>query len=156
LPDFIVSNSQWVVAIGDNKIRQKIVFKLKKMGYSFATAIHPSAQIGLGVKIDVGTVIMANVVINTDTYIGSHVILNTGATIDHDCYIADYCHIAPGCSVCGGVKINQSVLLGVGSQIKPCLEIGENTILGAGSTIVKNMPSDSLAYGCPAKIIKKL
>lgn len=154
--DKIKSNSQWIVTIGNNKIRQKIALKLENLGYSFINAIHPSAQIGLGVKINLGTVIMANVVINIDTYIGNHVIINTGATIDHDCYIADYCHIAPGCSICGGVTINQGVLLGVGTKIKPCIEIGKNTICGAGSVIVKNLPSDCLVYGCPATVIKNL
>ena len=86
------NSSQWIVAIGNNCIRQQIAAKLETQGYTFTTAIHPSAQIALGVDIAPGTVVMANAVVNIDTKIGHHVIVNTGATIDHDCQISDYCH----------------------------------------------------------------
>jgi acetyltransferase-like isoleucine patch superfamily enzyme len=35
------------------------------------------------------------------------------------------------------------------------LEIGENTVVGAGSLVLKSLPSDVLAYGNPANIIRK-
>jgi sugar O-acyltransferase (sialic acid O-acetyltransferase NeuD family) len=146
--------SEWIVAIGNNRIRQRIAEKLQNQEHSFTTAIHPSAQIALGVEISPGTVVMANAVINTDTQIGHHVIVNTGATIDHDCIIGDYCHIAPGCSLCGQVKIGAGVFLGVGTSICPSIEIGEWTTCGAGSVVIHSLPSHCLAYGCPAKIIQ--
>ena len=34
--------------------------------------------------------------------------------------------------------------------------IGENSIIGAGSVVIKSIPRDSIAVGVPAKIIKKL
>lgn len=148
------NDSEWIVSVGNNHIRAKIVEKLTNLGCLFTSAIHPSAQIALGVEIGVGTVVMANTVINTDTYVGDHVIINTGATIDHDCYIAHYCHVAPGCSVCGQVTLEESVLLGVGSSVKPLMKIGQNTVCGAGSVVVKSLPSDCLAYGSPARVVK--
>lgn len=148
------SDGQWIISVGNNAIRSQIENKLSSLGYSFATAIHPSAQIGSGVKIGSGTVVMANAVINIDSYIGNHCIINTGATVDHDCHIDDYCHIAPGCSVCGQVSLGKQVLLGVGSSVKPLMKIGDNTSCGAGSVIVKSLPPNCLAYGSPAKVIK--
>ena len=32
--------------------------------------------------------------------------------------------------------------------------IGDNVIIGAGSVVVKDIPSDCLAYGVPAKVVK--
>ena len=148
-----VENSQWIVATGDNRIRQYIAQKLTNLGYSFTTAIHPSAQIALGVEIAPGTVIMANTAINTEVKINHHVIVNTGTTIDHDCIIDNYCHIAPGSSLCGQVRLGESVLLGVGTKVCPGVEIGDETICGAGSVVIHSLPSHCLAYGCPAKIV---
>ena len=34
------------------------------------------------------------------------------------------------------------------------VEIGENTVIGSGSLVTKSFPSDVLAYGNPAKIIR--
>jgi len=154
LPKIEPKDSQWIVAIGNNRIRQQIAEKLQTQGHRFTTAIHPSAQIALGVEIAPGTVVMANAVINIDTRIGTHVIVNTGATIDHDCQIGNYCHIAPGCSLCGQVTLGTGVFLGVGSCVCPCLEIGEQTTCGAGSVVIRSLPSHCLAYGCPAKIVR--
>ncbi|MEM9116400.1 MAG: acetyltransferase [Cyanobacteria bacterium P01_F01_bin.56] len=147
-------SSEWVVAIGDNAVRQRLAKKLATRGCRFTMAVHPSAQIGLGVKIAPGTVIMANAVINADTQIGHHVIINTGAIIDHDCCVGDYCHVAPGCSVCGNVTLGSCVMLGVGSCICPGITIGDETCCGAGSVIVKSLPARCVAYGCPAKIVR--
>jgi sugar O-acyltransferase (sialic acid O-acetyltransferase NeuD family) len=147
-------SSQWIVAIGSNHVRRRIVEKLESFGYLFTNAIHPSAEIGYGVKIGCGTVVMANAVINVDTEIGDHVIINTAATIDHDCKIGDFSHISPGCHLCGQVSLNESVFLGVGSKVIPGVSVGEHTLCGAGSVIVKPLPSSSLAYGCPAKVIR--
>jgi sugar O-acyltransferase (sialic acid O-acetyltransferase NeuD family) len=154
LSEITPDSSSWIVAIGNNRIRATIVEKLTKQGHSFTTAIHPSAQIGVGVKIGEGTVVMANAVINIDTTLGNHVIVNTGGTIDHDCIIGDYSHIAPGSNLCGQVKLGAGVLLGVGTHVCPCVEIGNHTTCGAGSVVIGYLPDNCLAYGCPAKIIK--
>ncbi len=148
--------SRWIVSIGNNQLRHKIAQKLSCGGYEFISAIHPSAQIGQGVKIQPGAVVMANTVINIDSHIGHHSIVNTGATIDHDCVIGDFAHVAPGSSLCGQVAVGQGAMLGVGSKVIPCTEIGEWAICGAGSVIVQSIPSHSLAYGCPAKVVKNL
>ena len=148
-----IENSQWIAAIGNNRTRQYITQKLTNLGYSFTTAIHPSTQIGLGVEIASGTVIMANTVINSDAKINHHVIINTGTTIDHDCIIGNYSHIAPGCSLAGQVRLGKGVLLGVGTKVCPGVEIGDETTCGAGSVVIHSIPSHCLAYGCPAKIV---
>jgi sugar O-acyltransferase (sialic acid O-acetyltransferase NeuD family) len=145
--------ARWIVAIGNNRIRQSIAEKLSNQGYQFITAVHSSAQIALGVTIAPGTVVMANAVLNTDAQIGHHAIINTGATIDHDCVIGDYAHIAPGCSLCGQVIVGSGALLGVGTKVKPAMEIGAWTTCGAGSTVVESLPPNVVAYGCPARVV---
>jgi sugar O-acyltransferase (sialic acid O-acetyltransferase NeuD family) len=147
-----IDDTYWIVTIGNNKIRQSVVQKLASQGAQFTTAVHSSAQIGFGVTIAPGTVVMANAVINPDAQIGEHAIINTGAIIDHDCQIADYAHIAPGCSLCGQVQVGEGALLGVGTKVKPLMKIGEWTTCGAGSIVVKSLPSHVIAYGCPARV----
>jgi acetyltransferase-like isoleucine patch superfamily enzyme len=38
----------------------------------------------------------------------------------------------------------------------PGVTIGDNSVIGAGSVVTKDIPEDTLAYGVPARIIKKL
>lgn len=53
------------------------------------------------------------------------------------------------------VIIGNNVWLGEGVNILPGVTIGDNTIIGAGSIVTKNISADSLAVGNPARVIKK-
>ena len=67
-----------VVAIGDSKLRKKIIKKLSKSKVNFSTIIHPSVHFSKFVKIGEGTIIQAGSIITTDVKIGNHVIMNRG------------------------------------------------------------------------------
>ena len=148
--------SPMIVSIGVNRIRKMIVERLKtnNSAIKFVTAIHPSAVISPTAKIGEGTVVMAGAVINADAVIGNHCIINTGATVDHDCVIEDYCHVAPGVHISGGTHVGEGTWVGVGSSVIQCLNIGNNCMIGAGSVVVKDIPDNVTAFGCPAKVIK--
>ena len=54
------------------------------------------------------------------------------------------------------VKIGNEVFIGAGAIILPGVTIGNNVIVGAGSVVTKDIPSDSVAVGIPAKVISSL
>lgn len=51
------------------------------------------------------------------------------------------------------VVIGNNVFLGANSVILPGVTIGDNVIVGAGAVVTKDVPSDSVVAGNPAKII---
>lgn len=50
-------------------------------------------------------------------------------------------------------KIGNNVSIGANVNIIGDIEIGDNVIVGAGSTVVKNIPDNSIVAGCPARVI---
>lgn len=54
------------------------------------------------------------------------------------------------------VKIGNKVFIGAGSIVLPGVTIGDNVVIGAGSIVSKDIPSNSLAVGSPAKVICSL
>jgi len=75
-------------------------------------------------------------------------------TVGHDTSIDDYCAFMPSVNISGEVQIKESVYVGTGAKIINLLEIGENTIVGAGAVVSKTLPSNCTAVGIPAKPIK--
>lgn len=53
----------------------------------------------------------------------------------------------------GLVNIGNNVFIGASSTVLPGVNIGNNVIIGAGSVISKDIPDNSVAVGCPAKVI---
>ena len=142
-----------IVTIGDNASRAAVATYLQQQGWRFASAVHPRASVGRGVRIEPGSVVMAGCVINADASLGAQVIVNTGATVDHDCRIADAVHIAPGCHLCGGVSVGPGSLLGAGSTVTPGVSIGGKVIVGAGSTVIRDVADAAKVSGSPAKLL---
>lgn len=121
----------------DNKNRKAIYNKMRNLGFSFETLVHPFAWISDTVKLGQGVQIMAGVTVQADCAIGENSILNTGCKIDHDCRIGSHVHICPGTVLCGDVKIADLVFAGAGSTILPQVEVSFGRFIKAGS-LIKN------------------
>jgi sugar O-acyltransferase (sialic acid O-acetyltransferase NeuD family) len=141
------------VAIGNNKRREIMLSQLSIAGASIPILIHPSAIIGEKVEVGTGTVVMAMAVINCCSRIGEGCIVNTGATIDHDNVIEDYVHISPGAHLAGTVRIGKGTSLGIGSLVSNNLNITNNSIIGAGTVVIRDIIETGTYVGVPARKI---
>lgn len=142
--------------IGSNNIRAKLFKKVKEEGFHVATLIHSSSIISSSVCIEEGTVVMPNVVINTNSTIGKAVILNSSSIIEHECNIEDFVHISPNVALAGNVNIKKLTHIGIGSCVIQGLTVGKNSLIGAGSVIVKNIKDNIKAYGNPCCEVEEL
>jgi len=145
-----------IIAIGDNFIRYTVYDKILKdvPQFNFIKVIHPSAQIARNVLIGKGTVIMANTTISSEATVGNFCIINNNSSLDHDSEMLDYSSLAPGSSTGGNVKIGLFTAVSLGAKVIHGITIGEHTIIGAGSNVIKDIPEYVVAYGNPAKVIR--
>lgn len=146
-----------VVAIGNPIVKKKIINNINNRYVDYPTIIHPTVLIGdpSYVKIGKGCIICANNIITTNIEIGDFVILNLACTVGHDTTIGDYAAFMPTCNISGEVIINECVYCGTGVKIINQIEIGKNSIIGAGSVVVKDIPDGVVAYGNPCKVIRE-
>lgn len=144
--------TKFIIAIGNNKIREKIASEYK---LNYTSFIHPKSIIGEDVKIGKGCVVMAGVVINSGSIISNHAIVNTSVSIDHDSKLEDFVHLSPGVHMGGTVRIGKRSWVGVGSSVKNNITIGEDVTIGVGSVVVKDIKEKGVYVGCPAKKLNK-
>ena len=144
-----------VISIGDPKIKTSILNKISNPKINYPCIIHPNASISNDdVVIGNGCIICEGTIITCNIKIGNFVILNLSCTVGHDTIIEDYCAFMPSVNISGEVIIKKGVYVGTGAKIINLLEIGENTIVGAGAVVSKSLPAKCTAVGIPAKPIK--
>ena len=56
----------------------------------------------------------------------------------------------------GKVSLGNNVHIGLDTIIMPGVTIGDNVIIGCGAVVTKDIPSNSVAVGAPAKVIESI
>lgn len=54
------------------------------------------------------------------------------------------------------VRIGSNVWIGSGTQIMPGVTIGDNTVVGAGSVVTRDLPADVVAVGAPCRVVREI
>lgn len=146
-----------IVAIGDNFTRYKVVKSILELhpDFNFINAIHPSVIIGKEVKIGSGNLMMPGVILNNNSRVGDHCILLTRSSLDHDSKVGDYSSFSPGVTTGGRVNVGNCSVIGIGANILHCKSVGNHCVIGGGALINKDIEDNSIAYGVPARIVKK-
>jgi sugar O-acyltransferase (sialic acid O-acetyltransferase NeuD family) len=145
-----------LITIGDNWSRS-IVYNaiIQQMpSFEFINAIHPSVIIGKNVELGFGIVMMAGVIVNPLAKIGNFTFFATGCQIEHDCIIEDYASVSAGSVMGGYVTVGKFSAITLGVTILDRLKIGENSVIGSGSLVLKDIPDNVLAHGNPINKVR--
>lgn len=142
-----------VVAVGANRARQRLVNHLEARipDLHWMVVVHPSAVVHPTAVLGPGTVVMAGAVVQPDARLGAHSIVNTGASVDHDCAGGDFVHVAPGVRLGGNVHLGEGAFLGIAAAAVPGARVGAWAVVGAGATVVREIPPGVTAIGTPAR-----
>jgi UDP-N-acetylbacillosamine N-acetyltransferase len=143
-------------AFGNCAARLKLAELVSAKGFSLATVVHPRAVVAPDVQVGAGAFIAAGAVINPGARIGANVIVNTCASVDHESIVEEGAHICPGVRLAGGVTVGRAAWVGIGASIIDHVRIGAESVIGAGAVVLKDIPDGVLAYGVPARVIKRI
>ena len=114
--------------------------------------------------------------------VGYNCVIGAGSYLNHGAYLMDcakitigqHCFIGPGCGMytaihpilpqernsglelCKPITLGDNVWLGGDVTILPGVTIGSNTVIGAGSVVVKDIPSGVVAVGNPCKVVRPI
>lgn len=161
----VLGNSQWlyeyssainvIICLGNAVSRKNVARRLfNNKNISFPTFIADDVRISEEVSYGIGCIFCFSCIITVNIEIGDFVVLNSDCTVGHDSKIENYVTLYPSVNVSGNVHIGECSEIGVGSNIIQGKKIGTEVIVGAGSVVIKDIPSQCTAVGVPAKPIK--
>lgn len=141
----------YFVAIGNSRARQQWCEWLLANDLPLVSLVDPSAEVSAYATIELGVLVVGGAVVNVDSYLSQGVIVNTRASVDHDCHVGAYSHICPAAALAGTVTIGAHSWIGIGSQVKQGLCIGNDVSVGAGATVVSDISDSLTVVGTPAR-----
>ena len=147
------------VKVGENVIINDFV-------NAYNCTIGDGTKIGTFVEIQKNAHIGKNCKISTHTFICEGVTIKNGVFVGHNVsFINDKYPLAVNQDF--SLKndsdwelmktiVNDKVSIGTSSTILGGIQIGENSIIGAGSVVISDVPPNVIVAGNPAKILRKL
>lgn len=110
------------------------------------------------------------------THLGNNVYANFNLTLvdDTHVYIRDHVMIGPNVTISAAghpidpdlrreimqfnfpVRIEQNVWIGAGAILLPGVTIGENSVIGAGSVVTRDIPANVVAMGVPCRVVREI
>ena len=109
-------------------------------------------------------------------HFGRSVYANFNLTLEDDThvYVGDCTMIGPNVTLCTAghpilpelrekgyqfnapVKIGRNCWIGAGAILLPGVTVGDNSVIGAGSVVTKDIPSDVVAFGNPCRVLRPI
>ena len=121
--------------LGKGRIREKLYWELKRIGFHLPVIIDPSAIVADTARIEEGVFVGKGAIVNAESRIGKAALINTKALIEHECEVGDFAHVAVAAVLCGQARVGNFAFIGANATVIQCKEIQEGKIVPAGMVI---------------------
>ena len=145
----IIGQNPLITNKGDFKVGHSFRIRSSQFKTQITCCNNAELEIGHDVYINQGTNIYCSKSIKIGNNVAIADLVMISDTNFHEIEESEPIRIKP-------IIIDDNVWIGARSIILPGVEIGKNSVIGAGSVVTKSIPSNTLAVGVPAKIIKQL
>lgn len=140
----------FIVAVGDPVLRERFWNMAKEAGlYPCEPVICPGV-IAYDARIMRGTMVCPGVILTDGVSIGANVVLNLNVTVGHGAVVERHSVVSPAANISGDVVVREKSYIGTNASIREKVEIGAGSLIGMGTTIVKNVPPGSKMIGAKA------
>lgn len=141
-------------AVGSSSLRLRFSRLCSLYGVHSATIVHPSAYVGPDVHLGEGVMVAARCVLTRRITVGDHTQINVGCTLTHGNRLADLVTLSPGIQLAGNVTIDTGCFIGIGASVIQRRRLGAWSTVGAGTTVIHDVPANATVVGTPGRTIK--
>ena len=144
------------LGVGTNHVRSELHAAVVAAfpNAAFPAIIHSSAWVSPTAEIHAGAVLLAHSSAGAHATVGVGALLNTGASLDHDSALNNFGSLGPGARTGGNVTIGARSMIGLQAGILQGRSVGDDSVVGAHSLVLEDVPSLCMAHGTPCKVVK--
>jgi sugar O-acyltransferase (sialic acid O-acetyltransferase NeuD family) len=144
-------DAYFVLCLGWPWTRQALASRIGSSAGAAPAIVHPGADVGVGVELEPGSVVLGNAHISPMVRLGAHALISYLASVGHDCEFGRFASVMPGAAVSGDVVAGEGVLVGTGAVLREGVKIGDWVRVGAGAVVVKDVLAGQTMVGVPAR-----
>ncbi|MEW7994628.1 MAG: hypothetical protein G8D81_07670 [gamma proteobacterium symbiont of Clathrolucina costata] len=150
-----ISGHLFAVGIGSPVARRRYGELLLKKQADCPAIVNPSSFVSPHAILGSGVLLMGMNAVNHGARLDDFVALDWQVTIGHGAHLGSAVFAGPGSRVAGDVICGEETYLGLGCQVIERVRIGRGSLIGAGSTVTRDIPERMVAVGSPAKAIRQ-
>lgn len=127
-----------------NRSRESMFLRLKDLGYTIETYVHPDVKIYSKHPIGEGAVIFPGAIIEPYARVGANTLVWAGVVLAHHSRIGDHCWVAANAVISGQAKVGRNSFIGVSATVVNTVTVEGYNIIGANALITKNIKAGSV------------
>ena len=154
-----LNGKNFLLTMGDNKVRTEVSNRIISLGGSVPSLIHPTAVISKYAQInETGVYISPFSYVQADSSIGSNTVVLSHVNVSHTTHIGKSCFIAGGATIGAYTVMEDFVFVGQGalSISAKAKKIGHHAFIGARSLLTRDVPPGVVMAGSPARILREV
>lgn len=144
-------DAAYVLCLGWPWTRHAVARRIGERGSPAPPIVHPSADVGVGVELGPGSVVLGHSHLSPFVRFGAHAVVSYNASVGHDTTFGDHASVMPNAAVSGDVTGGHRVLVGTGSTVREGVRLGDDVRIGAGAAVVGDVDTGLTVVGVPAQ-----
>lgn len=142
----VESDDSFLIAIGENPGRKKIIDYFIDKKANFFTFIHPMSIVSPTARLGKGCIVGPFNTIGSNAIIGANTFINKHCNVGHGSIIGANCIMYPYAAVGGNCEIGQDVVLSTRATVAPRIKVGEFSTISAHTFVKKNVEDHTFVY----------
>lgn len=146
----------FAAGVGDPRARHHVADIAIALGMEPVSVIDRRAVVDSSASVAAGAVVFAGAIVSCEATVEAHAHVNYLASVSHDSSVGEFSLVSPGVAIAGNVRVGTGAFLGIGASVKNGipqrpLTIGDWAVVGAGATVVCDIPAGETWVGTPAR-----
>lgn len=145
-------DAAYVLCLGWPWARSEVARRIGERGQPAPPIVHPSADVGVGVELGPGSVVLGGAHLSPFVRFGAHALISYLVSVGHDTTFGDHAGVMPNAAVSGEVISGNRVLVGSGAVVREGVRLGDDVRVGSGAVVIDDVAVGLTVVGVPARL----